>query len=142
MAKIKLLENETVIAESNNGRCILTNFRVRYSDVQLGKSYFSSILLKNISSIEIGYRSNIVFVILGVIGGGVSFLLEEYLLIGVMISIFLFLVYFLTRRHLIVISSNGGVKMKLLVKGMSTTEILKFHNQIEQAIINNKQLWD
>lgn len=138
MAQTKLLESEAVVSTSIDGRCVLTNMRIYYSDVQFGKSYFLSILLKNISSIEISYKSNIFLVVFAAIIGIASFFGEGTFLIGVGIAAFLVLLYFLSRRHFIVISSNGGDKLKLLVKGMSTVDILRFHNQIEQAIINDK----
>jgi hypothetical protein len=135
MKKIKPLEGEELISESQNGVCTLTNYRIYYSDVQFGKAYFLSILLENISSVEISYRSNIFILLFGILSVIIGVAVREALVLGLIFGMILILAYFLSRRHYIVISPNGGVKMKLLVKGMKTSEVLKFHNQIEQAII-------
>jgi hypothetical protein len=85
--------------------------------------------------VEISYRSNIFILLFGILSVIIGVAVREALVLGLIFGMILILAYFLSRRHYIVISPNGGVKMKLLVKGMKTSEVLKFHNQIEQAII-------
>lgn len=142
MTRIKLLEQEEIISESQNGNCVLTNFRIQYSDRQWGKAYFISILLQNISSIEISYRSNIFVLFIGILSIVVGAVSIEGFLIGLVVGLLFIGLYLLGRRHFIVIVPNGGAKMKLLVKGMRTSEVLTFQNQIEQAIIKQTSSWD
>ena len=133
-----LLKNETIITQSNLGAVTLTNVRIQYATKEWGKEHMVSILLKNISSIEASYKSNIILVFLAVASIVGAFIMgAEYLIGIIIISTILLIVFFLTRQHYLIISSNGGAKINFLVKGMKTKEILAFLNKVEQAIIDN-----
>lgn len=58
MKQNNLLGHEKIITTSGNGNAILTNLRIQYSDKNWGKAYTLSILLKNISTIEVNYKNN------------------------------------------------------------------------------------
>ncbi len=58
---MKLLPNEEKLITSNEDRIILTNFRITKRDEIWGKSYRISIFLEDISSIEVHFKSNCIF---------------------------------------------------------------------------------
>ena len=43
------------------------------------------------------------------------------------------LIYFITRRHLITVASDGGAKINMIAKGMKRENVLDFVNRIENA---------
>ncbi len=135
-----LLQDEKVITKSKEGSTILTNYRIQYSDKKWGKAYTSSILLKNISAIEINYRSNVLLLIVAALSFFGVLMVGEGLILGISISTIFLLIFLLTRRHYVSISSNGSVKINLLIKGMKSNKVLEFLNKIEQAIIDNDAL--
>ena len=61
---MKLLQNEEKLITSEEDRMILTNYRITKRDEIWGKSYKISIFLEDISSIEVHFKSNIVFLII------------------------------------------------------------------------------
>ncbi len=135
-----LLEHEKIITTSGNGNAILTNLRIQYSDKKWGKAYTLSMLLKNISTVEVNYKSNRLLLIIAGLIFLVGLITGEQLFISTTIAVLLTLFFLVTRRHYITIASNGGAKMNLLVKGMKSKNVLHFLNQIEQAVINNENL--
>lgn len=140
MKQNSLLENEKIIITSGDGSATLSNFRIQYSDKKWGKAYTLSMLLKNISTVEINYKSNrLLLIIAGLIFFG-GLIIGEQLFISTTISVLLTLFFLITRRHYITIASNGGARMNLLVKGMKSKNVLNFLNQIEQAVINNEAI--
>lgn len=140
MADIKKLIGEEVIASSGDDTIILTNYRIRLH------KYFEvkSIMLEHIAGIEITYTSypwlSIIggLVLLGsLIGGALS---EEPGLFGVAIlGIVLIGIYYLLRKHSIVISSDGKSSISFITKGMPREKVLDFVNQVEQAIVDRKK---
>lgn len=102
-----------------------------------GKSYKISIFLEDISSIEVQYKSNIIFLIIGIIlalvglvmseqGGGqaVSGLIGG----GIFIALWGF-----TRKHLVTISSDGGSSLNFVVQGMTDDKIEDFVTSVQDA---------
>lgn len=131
-----LLNEEKVEVTSNDGSLTLTNLRVQHENKEWGKAKIVSILLKNISSIEITYKSNIVFIILAVVVFLLTIIEGTYILYGAILSIIFTLLFLTSRRHYFIISSKGGAKINLLIKGMKTKNILEFLNKIERKIIH------
>ena len=137
-----LLENEEKTHLGKN--TYITNYRVWHQDNFGGKMHFVSILLKNISSIEVHYQNKklllllgIVFIIAGLMCGfGVGEL--GLSLIGTIPGIIFIVLYFLSRKHVITISSNGGSKIDIYTSGLSRDSIFKFVNSVETSILNLK----
>lgn len=138
MEKKDLLEGEEIITQSDNNIVTLTNWRIRYTDSEYTRAHIVSILLEKISSIEIHYSSQILYLIVGVLaaGFGVVILLSESSELGIFIAIvglILIALYFSSKRYLITISSDGGAKINFQAKGMNKDSILDFVNKVEKA---------
>ncbi len=131
-----LLNNEKIIKQSKNQIVTLSNLRVLYSAKKWGEAHVVSVLLKNISSIEIRYKSYLVLVALAIISIIVTFISGINFFLGISFSALCIALFLITRKHYLIISSNGGAKINLQIKGMKTDEVLAFLNQVEQTIIN------
>ena len=108
---MNLLPNEEKLVSSNEDKIILTNHRIHLRDSVWGQSFTISIFLEDISSIEIKYKSNIVFMILGVIcilGGFYAAGQGGNLLGGIVIGGIFLALWWFTRKHVVSVSSNGG----------------------------------
>jgi hypothetical protein len=62
-----LLSNEEELISSNGGKIILTNQCIHQDDREWGNAYSITIFLEDISSIEMRYSSNMIFLILGIL---------------------------------------------------------------------------
>lgn len=138
---MKLLQNEEKLISSNADKIVLTNQRIMLTDKVWGKSFKISICLENISSIESHYKSNILFLILGIFftlgglvmstqGGGGGAAMGGLVLGGVFIAIWWF-----TRKHIVTISSNGGSHLNFIVENMSNDKIDDFVTTVQEAKI-------
>ena len=141
MEKEYLFNNEQIISQSDDNLITLTNLRLRYGDTNWGKSKIISILLKNISSIEVSSRSNPFLALLSIISvtAGIYFKIngeiDEYLYLGLVLGLAFAVWYIFSIKHFITISSFGGAKINFVTKGMKHYKVLEFINQVEGAII-------
>ena len=129
---------ENAITESDNKGIILTSHRIRYQSSNFGKAHIVSIMLEKISSIEIHYKSSLLTLIIGIILTLSGIVMGasnqgEAMILGLGIGLFFVLLYFITRRHVITIASDGGSKINFETKGMKRETILDFINKIETA---------
>ena len=131
-----LLDKEQIETISNDKSLTLTNLRVQYHNKEWGKAKIVSILLENISSIEIAYKSNVTFIVFATIISILTIVEGSYLIYGLAISVIFVLLFLVSRRHYFIIYSKGGGKINLLVKGMKTKSILEFLNKVETNILN------
>ncbi len=139
-----LFNNEHVITHSDGNVLTLTNLRLRYSVSQWGKAQYVSLLLEKISSIEMHYRSKIIFLILGILaipGGLIAGVNgdEEFIGIGIGAGLVLIILYLFSRKHYLTISSDGGGKIHFLTKGMKREKVFDFINQLESAIKQRRE---
>ena len=133
------LENEVKL-DSLTQSDMLTNYRIM---LESGNSYKISIFLEKISSIMMHYKSKPLLLILGIIafiagifviqsddwqGGGIFVLI---------VGIALIIAYFLTRKHVITISPDGGKDLDIEVKMVSHERIEEFITKIQEAKQNN-----
>lgn len=135
---MKLLQNEEKLITSDEDRMILTNYRITKRDEVWGKSYKISIFLEDISSIEVHFKSNIVFLIIGILlalaglvmssQGGAESSVGSFVIGGIFIAIWWF-----NRKHIVSISSDGGSTLNILVKGMSDGKIEDFITSVQDA---------
>jgi len=138
MKQFKLFETEENITSSTDKRVILTNKRIWKLESGFGKARTTSIHLQKVSSVEIQYKSWLWALIIGVffIVAGLLAVLgrsEEIAVLAVIAGVVLIILYLLSRRHLITVTSDGGTKLNILTKGMSSDDVLDFVNKIEQA---------
>jgi hypothetical protein len=143
MESKSLFENEKIISQSGDKSIILTNCRVQHFTKSPGKSQYVSIHLQDISSLEVHYRSFILFLMLGILAVAVALYsgamnLGELFVLSGIVGILFILIYFFTRRHVVTISSNGGGKIQFFTKGMKKETLFDFIDQIEKA--KNKQI--
>lgn len=134
------LSDEDLIVSSNENKVILTNLRIHLSDSEWGRSYSNTLFLEDISSIEVRYRSNIIFLGLGILGllawlgvatnESVS-TRQSMLYLGV--AIVLLVLYWLSRKHVISISPNGGKSINFEVSSMDSLQIEDFVGKVQEA---------
>jgi len=139
-----LLEDEEILYSSNDKTITLSNKRIRQSSSTIGAGYFLSIPLENISTIELHYTSRPVLLAAGIIcivaglalgisGAGMA------LGLAVVTGAAFILFYFLSRKHILTVASNGGARMNILTTGISNDAMLAFANTIENARNSMKQ---
>jgi hypothetical protein len=137
-----LFENERVITEAENRKVVLTNKRIWKEDVSGGKSFYQSMMLRHISSIQCTIEDYVTLLIIGVLLIGLAFLIPEVkdndvertgmIVCGVVFIVF----YFVTRSKTIVIASSS-MKIKLSAGKIKKDMVLQFIDQVEKAIDEN-----
>ncbi len=136
-----LIEGEHIITKSDKSKITLTNKRLRYFESSSGKGYIMSVLLNKISHIEVKHTSYPILVILALlvagagIGIGVSENQESAMVAGLIVAGVLLLLYLFLRKHAIQVTSDGGGRMHFYTRGMKSEQVLKFVNQVEEAMI-------
>lgn len=135
---MKLLPNEEKLITSNKDKIILTNHRIQMTDSVWGQSFTISIFLEDISSLEIKYKSYILFIILGVIClyGGVYMAGQEEseaMIGGLVLGGIFFALWWFPRKHIISISSDGGASLNFMVQGMGDDKIADFIHNVSLA---------
>jgi hypothetical protein len=130
--KAYYIDGEKKIMESGNGELILTTHRVRYDSKIMGKQTIVSMMLDEVCSCEMNYKSNAILVLLA----GLSFLAGFsgiYLpLVGIGIALVLLAIYFITREQYLTISSAASA-INVKVKGMKVELIKEFIDALESA---------
>ena len=142
-----LLPDEKVAVTSGNYPIILTNQRIRQHVTISGKTYLTSIFLKNVSSIEVAYKSKPIYLKMGIITliltigyiYQMPIYQEVFVPLGIAVGSFLILVYFLSRKHLLSIYAKGGATINFETKGVNKEKVLDFVNDVEREM--HKILW-
>jgi hypothetical protein len=138
-----LFEGEEIITQSDDKTVTLTTHRLRYNSSSYDKAHIISIMLEKISSIEIHYKSWILFLLAGIIiiAGGLLAGANnqgEAMSAGIFVGLILVVIYYFTRRHVVTIASDGGANINFQTKGMKRETIIDFINKIEKA--KNKKM--
>ncbi len=131
---MKLMPGENIATVTCNNTLTLTNFRIRYINNRNG----TSILLENIQSIGIRYRSWPLLLILGCLFIlSACFCLFQEQMEAATLSIILGCVfigaYFMTQKHYVSIASGSGV-IYLMIRGKATEKIIQLVDLIEETI--------
>lgn len=136
---MKLIKNEEVISKDNG--IILTNCRVRHSVVGGGDASFTSIILENIQSISLRYKSNPLLLLIGILIAALSVLASRgeggIIVMGLIIGGALAAYYYITRKHYLTIASAGG-SIDILIKGQNTQKLVEYIDLVEETIVNRK----
>ena len=142
-----LFSGEKIIVEAENKKVVLTNKRIWKEDISGGKSFYQSIMLPHISSIQCLAEEYFVLLLVAAI----LFLYTIYdifinnsssngnaqgIVAGVAGAIFLIL-YFITKGSTVIIASSSA-KIKLSIKGMKKDKVLNFIDQVEKEISEHK----
>lgn len=138
MAYLELMADEEIIYETID-KITLTTHRIRAIESTFERKEVVSIMLEKISSISISSRNYLIFLILGV-------LMFLYSLWGFVktdntsLDIFIFvlglifiIVFALTRKSVVIISSDGGHSVFFSTLGFSHESIMSIINKIEIA---------
>ena len=102
-----LMPGEAILSYSDNGLVTLTTHRIRYANKVWGQSNHMSMMLENISAIQVIYLSHPILWIIGLIVALIGLMISgagnggtpEMVITG-FVAFFLILAYFLTRRHI------------------------------------------
>ncbi|MFM2408639.1 MAG: hypothetical protein RL358_1381 [Pseudomonadota bacterium] len=131
--KIALLPGEQVVLSSDNDVLTLTNKRVRYDSVVWGQSNLIGITLGSVASCGLITKSYPFLLILAAVAvlAGVS--QGSGSMWGLVFVAAIFVVaYFVTRKAVISVASNGGQEIFVPAKGMNREAIIKFIEAIER----------
>lgn len=134
-----LLPGEEKLVTSNGEKIILTNHRIYMADSDWYSSFSIVIFLEDISSIQTKYVGNIVFLILGclALSSGIYGSFQNYphgsFNFGYIGGAILFLLWWLSRRNLISISSHAGSSLNFQVEQLSKEQIENFIFKIQSA---------
>lgn len=142
MKNDELFHGESVVSQSNDGIVTLTTQRIRYAE----KHHIVSILLSNVTSIEVVRKENKNILYLSIIALIASIGLAginaneidpqyELTLIGVAISVVALVFYFLSRIGTVSICSNGGHKIEFTTAAFSKNELMVFVNKVEKQML-------
>lgn len=130
--KIALLPEERVVMSSDKDILTLTTRRVRYDSSIFGGSTFISITLDAVASCSLHTKSFPLLLLLGalaLIGAFTQYGGTRLALFG--ISIVLVIIYFITRRAVISIASNGGQAIHVPAGGMNRAAVIEFLEAVE-----------
>jgi hypothetical protein len=141
--KLKLLEGEKLLGGSQNDSLILTTHRIHYKEGSSFNGYYIVMNLENISSIEVKTYSKYYLFILSWIGVGVTFVSylereELYTLIGAFGTVLFGLLYFLSRKKVISVCSDGSSRMNIPASNLNLAAIIDYIDRI--AIAKNNRI--
>lgn len=125
-----LLPNESEHFCNNVRTFIITNYRVYRQHKGFFNDYSMTIFHKDIASIEKKYSSSVILILLAIIFFcGFLYLLttpynKENSFLPLFLSLIFGVVWYLTRKHKLIITSHGGTKLKYIVSG-NDAEIIK-----------------
>ncbi|ASU32334.1 hypothetical protein [Mucilaginibacter xinganensis] len=140
MHQDQLLKGEILLSYSDEEIITLTTHRVRYKSKSWGQSKFISIMLEKISSLQVVYISYPFLLIIGIIMsimGFVTGLTNNYssgiMSLSIIPGVVFAIAYFITRKHICVISSDGGAPIIFKTEGMSAENITEIMDKVELA---------
>jgi hypothetical protein len=145
MYEEQLMSAESILTQSDNGHITLTTHRLRYNNEAFSKAKIISIMLENISSIEVNYKSWFLMLVLGVFigiaGVGMSIVganeeaydLQKGGLALFVIAAICIVIYLFSKRHVITVASKGGARISFFTKRIGRGSVIEFIDKIEKA---------
>jgi hypothetical protein len=135
MANGALLTGEKVLMTSDKEVLTLTNYRVRFDQAARGASNYITICLDSVASCGLVTKSRPLLLVLAaiIVIGGVAQNDSGLKVMSILAAIILVGAFFVTRKAVIAISSNGGEQIIVPVKGMSRDEIIAFLEMLDDA---------
>jgi hypothetical protein len=131
--KLVLIPGEQVILTSDNDVLVLTNKRVRYDSIVWGRSNLIAITLDSVASCGIITKSYPLLLVIAAIAILAGFIQRGDNVWGAsLIAGVLVVVYFLTRKAVLSVASNGGQNISVPTKGMSREAVVKFIEALER----------
>ncbi|HUM50357.1 MAG TPA: hypothetical protein PK431_01030 [Chitinophagales bacterium] len=135
---MNLLQNEIEIATSASRLITITNFRIVQEEMKFGSEYHISINHEDISSIEMGYKSKPILLIIGITACLSSFVSVHTagfagVIMSMMLGIILIAAWWFTRKYAVSVKPNGGTSLDCLFDASSNNAIQTFLTILEQA---------
>jgi hypothetical protein len=136
---MRLLPNEEELYIVNDSKFVLSNYRVEMRKKDWGESFMISIFLEDISSFQVKYTSIIAFLILGIICVLAGIYRGMYLdksgemIGGLIVGVIFFIVWAISRKHIISIYPDGGSPIILDISGMSEDKISDLIHKVSLA---------
>lgn len=134
------MPGEKILSYSDKGIVTLTTHRIRYENKVWGESNIISIMLEKVSAVQVIYISYPLLWILGLIVSAVGILMMinnnnnmSQIVVTFFIAFFLIIGYFISRRHICSITSDGGTKIIFRTENMITESMIGFIDKIEAA---------
>jgi len=130
------MNQENVILESDTGEFLLTDRKVRFTIKRWGQLNITSILLKNITSIQIKYKSNPILIALGIICIAIGVISGTKLgfITGIIMGIILLFIYYRSVNRAIKISSASS-SILLPIKNLDDDEAINFIDKVENTTL-------
>ena len=131
---MKYLENEQKLHALTTSD-VLTNYRISKEDGKVRMSIF----LEKISSIMVTYEKRPFYIFLAIISiiSGSFFInhrhAPEFAVILIMIGVLFIISFFLSRKHIVKIYSDGGQSMELIIGSASSDTVADYIAKVESA---------
>jgi hypothetical protein len=130
---MELMKGEKQILESDQGQIILTTHRVRLDISMVGRRKIVSMMLNEVSSCSLKYKSNTTLIILAVASFVLGIMGGSKTIVGGIIGACIFgAAFYITRKQVLTISSSGE-SMSIETKGLSSSEVAEFIDSAEKA---------
>lgn len=141
---MNLFPSEEYLVRSNNDRIILTTHRIQLTSKDWGSSYRSILFLEDISSIEKRSSSLFIALVIGIflLVGGMMWANQadiNQINPATISGIILIIVYFLSRKHVVSITPNGGKSLNFEIGQMSDEEVNEFIDKVQLAKLVRRQ---
>lgn len=130
-----------MIERKSNSSSATTENVVCFSDLKLtkneiiqtysmvGQEFFMQIFLKDISSIQLHYKSYPILIVFALIS--LCAIFYDFATAGIILCLVFTTIFFVTRKYLLVITARGGEQMKECVN--SKQDVKTFINEITEA---------
>lgn len=142
-------DKEITLLSSKTSVLVLTNFRIRYQKFTDGALNVESIFLNKISSVKVHNKNYpwLLIMSLAILGLTLSSSNPEAsqtsqtsFILGMLLGFTLFFSFLGFRKYLLTIHSDTGIAIDIPIKGIKKEMVLKFVNQIEEAMYNYDKL--
>jgi hypothetical protein len=138
MQKEHLFPSEELITQSDDKIITLTTRRIPYKTKSWGRAHLISMNLEKISSVEVRYKSWVIILLIGVLLciAGLYFGANnagDLMMAGVGLGFLCVVLYFVTRKHVITISSDGGAEINFHTSRIKDEKLMEFINMVEKA---------
>lgn len=136
----QLISGESILQYSDNGLITLTTHRIRCQNKIWGESNFISIMLEKISSVQVIGNSYPMLLVVGILVGLVGLYLASNQqnssgggMIAILLAVGFIIAYFVTKRNICIIASDGGNRIVFRTEGMDTETLIGMVDKIELA---------
>jgi hypothetical protein len=134
---MKLMDDEKVVIETDRNLLVLTTHRLRYDAESIGSGELASIMLEQVASCSLLRKTRPLYMAVAVL-----FLLSSLYLLNkggntyippLVIAVIFILLYYMSARKVLEISSSGGKAIYANVGGMDKERIVELIDTIESS---------